>query len=97
MVMKESSGLTTEEAQRAICKGTYGGKEWSSEERQAACLRSNEVYNPNMTGNDATYVDVALISVGVLFVAGIVMFYLKLRQKRSRPVNNKIRNVKKRS
>lgn len=96
MAMKESSGLTTEDAQRAICKGTYGGKEWSSEERQAACLKSNEVYDPSATGS-STYVNVVLISAGVLLVtACIVVFYLKFRQKRLLLINKK-HSTKKRS
>lgn len=89
MVMKESSGLAIEDAQRAICKGTLGAghKEWTSEERKTACLRSNEVYESNV-GVDSAYLNIALIAIGVLFVAGIVMLYLNLKRGKSIPVKN---------
>jgi hypothetical protein len=36
---KLQGGLSTTDAQNMICDGTYGGKEWSTSQRQIACQR----------------------------------------------------------
>ena len=37
--MSTTKGLSIEDAQYMVCRGTYGGKTWSPQEEQAACDR----------------------------------------------------------
>ena len=88
-----SSGLTTADAQHAICQGTYGGREWTPAQRDAACQRYEQLINEK---NNVNQPDVALITgvvLGAALVVAALAGYLVYRRKRtkSRRVTDKKR------
>ena len=83
--MKENAGLTIEDAQLAICRGTYGNKEWSKAEKQAGCQRYEEMTGSQIRTYDGSEVLVVLIPA-LLLVGAYVLYvgYVKRRKTEKR-------------
>jgi len=85
--MKIESGVSMEDAQRAICTGEdYGRKEWSNAERQAACQKYEELTGTKLSihkqsTQSADYSQVFILATVLL--VGIFFIYI-YRQKIAR-------------
>lgn len=78
--METNPGLTTKDAQYSICKGTYGGKEWSSAERQAACQRYEEITGTKLESSSKPS-DLSAAAVTFALFITIVFAYVLYRRK----------------
>lgn len=81
--MEPSSGLSIKDAQYMICKGTYGGKEWSLSDRQKACHRYEELTGTRLE-TDASNINLPLVIIFVLpliIVLGYVIYRYKNKRK----------------
>jgi hypothetical protein len=79
----ESSGLSIEDAQHAICKGTYSGKEWSASEKQAACVKYEQLTGAKLessTRHLELWV-IPVVSMTLVIGVAIVIYRLKTRKK----------------
>ena len=90
--MNEDSGVSIQDVQYMICKGTYGRKEWSASEREIACQQYEE-----MTGVDprSGITDTLLMAgiVVVILLSGIALGYTLRKYK----VNRKNKNSRKKT
>ena len=80
---RESSGLSIEDAQYAICKGTYGNKEWSASEKQAACEQYEQLTGAKLESG-ARHLElwvIPVVSMTLVIGATIVIYRLKTRKK----------------
>lgn len=84
--METSPGLTIEDAQHAICKGTYKAKEWSSAERQAACVRYEELTG---TKPESSYksADLSIVTIILALLLAIILGYVVYRRKAIRKIS----------
>lgn len=84
--MENNSGVSIEDVQYSICQGTYGGKDWSESEKQAACQRYEQMTGTKSQTHDPS---VALAVLVPLILIAIV--YAAHRYKKKRRSNNKRR------
>ncbi|WP_319141445.1 hypothetical protein [Streptomyces caniscabiei] len=79
-----SSGLTTADAQHAICQGVYGDKEWTAAEREAACQRYEQIINER---NNPSQPDTAMITgvaIAAVLIIAVLAGYFAYRRKRNK-------------
>lgn len=69
--METNSGLTTKDAQYAICKGTYANKKWSSTERQTACKKYEQLTGTKIEPEDNSESNLLVTGVSVLIVISL--------------------------
>ena len=82
--MENNSGVSIEDVQYAICQGTYGGKEWSEADKQAACQRYEEMTG----GKSQTYdLSVALAVLAPLILVAVI--YAAYRHKKKQSSNKR--------
>lgn len=79
-------GVTTEGVQHAICSGSpYGGREHSAAEREAACLRYEQMTGesvPRATSETPLFLVSDIVLSGVLLIAIVwYIFHKKKTQK----------------
>lgn len=88
MTMAINSGLSIKDAQHAICKGTYGRKEWSSSQRQTACQRYEELTGIKLESNTQP-IDLSFITIFASLLLIVIVAYVFYRHKiiRKRPGN----------
>ncbi len=84
--MNSESGLSTNDVQHLICQETYGGKNWKDEERQAACQRADQPFEPSYTNKlDGAGVAVLII---ILIMSATALFtiisFKKISKKQKR-------------
>lgn len=87
--MESESGLTTEDAQFAICTGTYGNKEWSATEKQTACQRYEQLSgNKPIQDGVPTYILTGTIFF-ILLATALFAYALYKKKRTSNTKNNK--------
>jgi hypothetical protein len=87
-IAKLPQGLSVEDAQYAICQGTYGGKEWSSPERYAACQRYEELTNKELQSSPNSINSSAIATSLALLIIVVCLSYLYINKRQmSRKVN----------
>ena len=86
-------GLSTTDAQNMICDGTYGGKEWSTPQRQAACQRVGR----SLDGFTITYSLQIVFAVALIIaIIGYIFYRSKNKQKNTkRPAPKRDRHATK--
>ena len=78
-----SSGLTTADAQHAICQGTYGGKEWTPAEREAACQRYEQLVNEKNNPNQPDTAMITGVAIAAVLIIAALVGYFVYRRKRN--------------
>ena len=78
--MEEQAGLSTKDAQYAICQGTYGGRGWTAQEKQTACERYQNMNSAHNNSNGLSVI--AAVTIIVCIIAAVVA-YIILYGKRS--------------
>lgn len=79
-----SSGLTTADAQHAICQGTYGGKEWTPAEREAACQRYEQIISEKNSPNQPDTAMITGLSIAIVLILAVLVGYFIHRRKRNK-------------
>jgi hypothetical protein len=79
-----SSGLTTADAQHAICQGTYGDKEWTAAEREAACQRYEQLVNEKNNPNQPDTAMITGLAVAAVLIIAVLAGYFVYRRKRNK-------------
>lgn len=82
--MNQDTGLTTADVQYAICKGTYGNKQWSVSEKEAACSKYEELTGTAVDQDSAADSSAWLIGGGILAVLAVLVVGWALFRKKRR-------------
>lgn len=86
-----SSGLTTADAQHAICQGTYGDKEWTAAEREAACQRYEQLVNERNNPNQPDTAMVTGVAIAAVLIIAALAGYFIYRHKRNRKKTKRLK------
>lgn len=88
---KTNSGISIEDSQYQICKGMYGGKKWSTSDRETACTRYEELTGKHIQGNEqpTTLALFAPLTLIICIVALVLGYLIYQKVKKQHPINNK--------
>lgn len=82
---ENKSGVSIEQAQYQICQGTYGGKTWSTSEREAACVRYEDLTGRHLQNSgqssSALFIYLPLAFCVLLAVLGYMVYRKSSRRK----------------
>lgn len=92
--METNSGLTTKDAQYAICKGTYANKQWSLTERQTACKKYEQLTGTKIEPEDNSESNLLVIGISVLIAISIAALIVLTATKWSHSLNKTSRSTK---
>lgn len=88
--MQDDNGITIEGAQYAICLGTYGGKEWTKEQKQDACQKYESLTgNKIETDNGYNYLPISMTVI--ILLGAVILTYVLINRKKSLKTNKHIR------
>ncbi len=80
--MEEQTGLSTKDAQYAICRGTYGGKEWTAQEQRVACERYQDMNSTLSNSGDLGVIAITLIVCIIVAAAPYTLYGRRGSRKR---------------
>jgi hypothetical protein len=82
--MTTNSGLSASDAQYMICKGTYGGKQWSPSEKQAACQRYEELTHTKLDNSTSVVGPLAIPVFFLLILVVVVFIFYQYKNRRKK-------------
>jgi len=92
--MESNSGISIKDAQYAICKGTYGGRQWSATERQAACHRYEQITGVKVESSDG-HADLLIVVAIVVLILTVILVALRSTLHRRKKFGKKYNLVNK--